>query len=356
MNFKVIALSLAMGCAAMTAQAAADKVIGYYPYWSQYSQFYAKDVRYSLVTDIHYMYVTPSEDGSVAFADDYDAENFKNLASMSKDNGVKLIVNVGGFDAEANLKAIAGSDEKLSAFVSNVKNWLATNGGDGVELDWQNVTADDADDYAKLLNALVDGLSGSTVTAVIYPGAPAGMAPYKAEALNRAAYVDVYMPELMNEDSGSLVPNQSANSVQDMLNEVASTGVNKNLLAPVVFLYGKSFTGAKGLGSGHQGAGSGNEGYLPYIELMNRFDTPDYTVTFDDASKSEVAVSETESIVFMGIPSVKAVAQQVKNEGMAGVAVFDLSQDHYEPIVSLLVTVGLELRPGINYKTAAAKK
>ena len=266
MNFKVIALSLAMGCAAMTAQAAADKVIGYYPYWSQYSQFYAKDVRYSLVTDIHYMYVTPSEDGSVAFADDYDAENFKNLASMSKDNGVKLIVNVGGFDAEANLKAIAGSDEKLSAFVSNVKSWLATNGGDGVELDWQNVTADDADDYAKLLNALVDGLSGSTVTAVIYPGAPAGMAPYKAEALNRAAYVDVYMPELMNEDSGSLVPNQSANSVQDMLNEVASTGVNKNLLAPVVFLYGKSFTGAKGLGSGHQGAGSGNEGFRGFLK------------------------------------------------------------------------------------------
>ena len=52
MNFKVIALALAMG-AAVSAQAAADKVIGFYPYWSQYSQFYAKDIRYNLVTDIH---------------------------------------------------------------------------------------------------------------------------------------------------------------------------------------------------------------------------------------------------------------------------------------------------------------
>ena len=178
------------------------------------------------------------------------------------------------------------------------------------------------------------------------------MDAYKAEALNRAAYVDVFMADLMNESESSLVPNQSANSVQETLDAVAAAGVNKDLLAPVVFLYGKSFAGAKGLGTAHQGVGSGNEGYLPYAELMNRFDTPDYTVTFDEASKSEVAVSESESIVFMGIPSVKAVAQHVKSEGMAGVAVYDLSQDHYEPIVSLLVTVGLELRPGVNYKSA----
>ena len=79
MNFKVITLALAMG-AAVAAQAAADKVIGFYPYWSQYSQFYAKDIRYNLVTDIHYMSITPTAEGTVAFADEYDADNFKNLA------------------------------------------------------------------------------------------------------------------------------------------------------------------------------------------------------------------------------------------------------------------------------------
>ena len=83
---------------------------------------------------------------------------------------------------------------------------------------------------------------------------------------------------------------------------------------------------------------------------MGKFDSPEYKVTFDASSKSEVAVSDAETIVFMGIPSVKAVAQQVKSDGMAGVAVYDLSQDHHEPIVSLLVTIGLELRPQVNYK------
>lgn len=353
MNLKMITLALAMGCA-MSAQAAADKVIGYYPYWSQYSQFYPKDIRYNTVSNIHYVSLMPSESGTVAFADENDAENFKTLVSLSKENGVKLIVSVGGIEAEGNLKAIAASEELLPQFVSNVKSWVAENGGDGIELDWQNLTTEDTEGYAKMLGALVDGMDGAIVSAVIYPAA--GMDAYSAEALNKASYVNVFMADQMTEESSTLMPNQGAVSIEETLNAVASAGVNKELLAPVVFMYGKSFAGAKGLGSSHQGTGSGNEGFIPYAELMGRFDTPDYTVTFDEASKSEVAVSETESIVFMGIPSVKAVAEHVKSEGMAGIAVYDLSQDFHEPIVSLLVTIGLQLRPEVNYKPAKKKK
>ena len=347
MNIKPILLTFALG-AAVVAQAAADKVVGFYPYWSQYSQFYPKDIRYNTVTDIHYVGLAAGEDGSVAFADENDAENFKTLVQMSKENNVKLVVSVGGMENEANLKAIASSEELLPTFVSNMGSWLSENGGDGVELDWQNLTAEDAEDYAKMVNALVDGLSGATVTAVVYPAA--GMEAYNAEALNRLSYVDVFMADQMNEESSEVVPNQSATSVDEALGKVKEAGVNSDLLVPVIFLYGKSFTGAKGLGTSHQGTGSGNEGYLSYAELMGKFDSPEYTVTFDEDSKSEVAVSDAETIVFMGIPSVKAVAEQVKSEGMGGVAVYDLSQDHHEPIVSLLVTIGLQLRPEVNYK------
>lgn len=348
MNIKPLLLTLALG-AAVAAQAAADKVVGFYTYWSQYSQFYPKDIRYNTVTDIHYVNLAVGEDGSVAFADENDTENFKTLVQMSKENNVKLIVSVGGMENEGNLKAVASSEELLPAFVSNVGSWLSANGGDGVELDWQNLTAEDAEDYAKMVNALVDGLSGATVTAVVYPSY--GMEAYKAEALNRLAYIDVFMSDMMTEESSELVPNQSAASIEENLGKLKEAGVNSDLLVPIVFLYGKSFAGAKGLGTAHQGVGSGNEGFLTYAELMGKFDSPEYTVTFDESSKSEVAVSEAESIVFMGIPSVKAVAQQVKSEGMGGVAVYDLSQDHHEPIVSLLVTIGLELRPGVDYKS-----
>ncbi|MCQ2060822.1 MAG: glycoside hydrolase family 18 protein [Fibrobacter sp.] len=332
----------------------ADKVVGYFPYWSQYSQFYPKDIRYNTVTNVHYSSLMPGEDGSLAFVDENDAVNFQALVEKTKENGVKLIVAVGGMEAEGNLKAIASSEDLLSKFVSNVNQWLSEKGGDGVELDWQNLTTDDTEDFAKMIDALVNGLSGKVVTAVVYTSA--GMDAYKAEALNKLSYVNVFMNDMMTEESETLIPNQSAVSVAEALKMVEGAGVNRDLLIPVLFMYGKSFSGAKGLGSSHQGTGSGNEGYLSYAELMGKFDTPDYKVTFDEASKSEVAVSETESIVFMGIPSVKAVAEQVKSDGMAGVAVYDLSQDFHEPLVSLLVTIGLELRPDVNYKPAKKKK
>ena len=135
MNLKLVALAFALGCA-VSAQAAADKIVGYFPYWSQYSQFYPKDIRYNTVTHVHYVSLMPGEDASLNFVDENDAPNFKDLVKFTKENGVKLVVSVGGNEAEGNLKAIASSEELLPTFVSNVKSWLDKNGGDGIELDW----------------------------------------------------------------------------------------------------------------------------------------------------------------------------------------------------------------------------
>lgn len=352
MNLKVIALTLALGCAA-SVQAAADKVIGYFPYWSQYSQFYPKDIRYNTVTHVHYVSLMPGEDGSLSFVDENDVVNFKDLVKLTQENGVKLVVSVGGNEAEGNLKAIASSEELLPTFVSNIKSWLETNGGDGVEIDWQNITAEDAEDYSKLINAVVDEMSGSIVTSSMYPYV--AQEAYSAETMNKLSYIDVFMPDQMTEESSELVPNQGASKVHEMLSMVSDMGIDKEKLNPVIYLYGKSFVGATGFGSSHQGYGSGNEGYLGYNELMGKFDEPDYKVTFDEDSKSELAVSSSEAIVFMGIPSVKAVAEEVKSEGYSGVAVYELDQDHHEPLVSLLVTIGLQLRPDVNYKATKKK-
>jgi GH18 family chitinase len=352
MNLKVVALAFALGCA-ISVQAAADKVIGYFPYWSQYSQFYPKDIRYNTVTHVHYVSLMPGEDASLNFVDENDATNFKDLVKFTKENGVKLVVSVGGAEAEGNLKAIASSEELLPTFVSNVKSWLSANGGDGIELDWQNITAEDAEDYSKLVNALVSDMSGMIVASSMYPYM--AQEAYSAETMNKLSYIDVFMPDQMTEESSELVPNQGATKIHEMLSMVSDMGIEKDKLLPVIYLYGKSFVGATGYGSAHQGFGSGNEGYLGYNELMGKFDEPDYKVTFDEESKSELAVSNSEAIVFMGIPSVKAVAEDVKSEGYSGVAVYELDQDHHEPIVSLLVTIGLQLRPEVNYKPKKKK-
>lgn len=137
---------IALASLVAAAVAAPFKVVGYYPSWAQYSQFFPKDVRYQFVTDIHYASLAPAEDGSIAYADESDAANFEELAKLSSENGVSLVVSIGGFENEGNLKAIAGDDSKLSAFCDAAMEWVEKYNLGGVELDWTNATGDDAAD------------------------------------------------------------------------------------------------------------------------------------------------------------------------------------------------------------------
>ncbi len=348
MKLKLIALSFVLGMAAV-ANAAADKVVGYFPYWSQYSQFAPKDIRYNMVTHIHYVSLSPSSDGSLAFADENDVENFKALSKLSAENNVKLIVTVGGMEQEGTLAEIAASDEARSAFVGNLSSWLEENGAAGVELDWQNLSSENTEAFGTLVNAIKESFAGKyELSVATYPLSSADA--YDATSLNAADYITVFVPDQMTEEVSELKPNQSVSVFEEAMNALVSKGVEKDKIVPVVFFYGKSFTGAKALGEAQTGIGSGNEGILSYRELMKKFETPDYKVSFDETTKSEIAVSEMDAIVFMGIPSVKALSELVKSAGFGGVAAYDLSQDHTEPIVSLMVTIGLELRPDVDYK------
>src|SRR5690554_7012092 len=66
MKFKTILFSLSIVLVA-SLWAAPAKIIGFYPYWVQYSQFTPNDVRYNLLTDINYVGISPTEDGNIAF-------------------------------------------------------------------------------------------------------------------------------------------------------------------------------------------------------------------------------------------------------------------------------------------------
>ena len=335
---------LAIAALVACAVAAPFRVVGYFPYWAQYSQFYPKDVRYQFVTHIHYSSLAPAEDGSIAFADENDAPQFEELAKSAAENNVSLIASLGGFEVEGNLKAIAEDDSKLSTFCDAASEWVEKYNLAGVELDWQNATAEDAEAIGKIVGALKSKLSSKEVSVLAYGNT---MDAY-SDALNQADYVVVMVGDQMNESESSVKPNLSKQDIEGAVDGLTGKGVSKDKIIPVVPLYGKSFAGASGLGSSHQGIGSGNEGFLSYKELMKKFEAPDYKVSFDESSASEVAVSDAETIVFTGIPSMKAICGMVKDDGMAGVAVYDLSQDHNENIVSLMVTIGLQLRPDVD--------
>jgi len=317
------------------------RVIGYFPNWAQYSQFTPSDVRYNLLTEIRYGYVVPAG-SELAFADE-DKAIFLDLVKRAKDARTKIMVSVGGLGNEA---AMSEAYSNPANFVKIALAFKKEHGVDGFELDGGAIDASGAKSLVELANSLAkEGIPVS----IAVPGEES-----LASALGDVGKLDAVSLWFTDETSASepaVKPNSDNAFNARVLSAFASAGISKDKLIAIVPFYGKTFHKAKGLGSSHEGTGSGNEGVLPYKNILEKFSKKDtYKVSFDEASKSEVAISSEESIVFNGIPSMQAIAKEVKDNSYGGIAAFDLSGDHKEPIVSLLVSIGQILRPEINYK------
>ncbi len=321
---------------------AQNGVIAYFPHWAQYSQFKPADVRYNFVTEVRYGYLTPSG-SELAFADESDKDNFLELVKLAKAAKVKITVAVGGLGSES---AMAEAYSNSAGFAKAAAAFKREYGIDGFELDGGAIDASGASSLIKLANELAnEGISVS----IAAPGEESLAGEFSD--IGKIDAISLWFTDAASANDSQVKPNSNTSENIKVLAAFASAGVPKNKLVPILPFYGKTFYHANGLGSSHEGAGSGNDGVLPYKDILDKLKTAEaYKVSFDEPSKSEVAVSEGETIVFNGIPSVKAISEAVKSNGYGGVAVFDISGDHKEPIVSLLVTIGQVLRPTIDYK------
>ncbi len=322
---------------------AQNRVIAYFPHWAQYSQFTPKDVRYDLLTDIRYGYLTPSG-SDLLFADESDKDNFLALVNQAKAAKVKLTVAVGGLGSEAAMKEAYESTNLAEA----VKKFQKEYEVNAFELDGGAISAED---LPKLLKQAADLASSGITVSIAIPGTESLASAVSGADLSGIDNFSLWFTDEASANDSQVKPNSNTSNNIKILAAFASAGVPKNKLVPILPFYGKTFYKAAGLGSSHQGAGSGNDGVLQYKEIIEKFNKKDaYKVSFDESSKSEVAVNDNETIVFNGIPSIKAMAEDVKSNGYGGVAAFDISGDRKEPIISLLVTVGQILRPEIDYK------
>ncbi|MCL2260719.1 MAG: glycoside hydrolase family 18 protein [Fibromonadales bacterium] len=327
-----------------TAIFAQDRVVAYFPHWAQYSQFKPSDVRYNFVTEIRYGYLTPN-DSELLFSDETDKGNFLELVKLAKAANVKIIVAVGGLGNESSMSQAYSSSADFVKAALAFKNEY---GIDGFELDGGVIGAGNAAELVRLANELADQ---NVSVSIAVPGEEALASAFGSVSLSKIENISLWFTDQTSASDSQVKPNSNTSENIKTLAAFANAGVPKNKLMPILPFYGKSFYKASGLESSHEGTGSGNEGVLPYKEILNKFkDAATYKVSFDESSKSEVAVSESETIVFNGIPSVKAITEAVKDNDYGGIAAFDISGDHKEPIVSLLVTAGQILRPSVDYK------
>lgn len=331
-------------------QSLATQVVGYYPYWAQYSKFLPKDIRWNLVTTVTYGHLYPDEAGDLVLCDSVDLPNFQELIRLGKENHKDILISIGGPGYEEAMAAIAESEELSQHMAEQALQLVENLGVQGIEIDWSGIGSEEQEAYSRLVNAMSSAFSQAASKPLIslsVQGTEEGMSAYSPEIFELVDYVMVNGMEQMNEEMETVRPNADGTIVRRLLEDYVNAGVAKEKIIAIVPFYGKTFAEAKGLGSSHNGIGSGNEGYVSYAALMKKFDGSEYSVTYDEETQSEVAVSSTETIVFNGIPSMQSIGKLVLSEGYGGVAAYDLSNDHPHPLVSLLVTLNQILRPDV---------
>ena len=181
----LLAVSLYPGHASYGEDNGEFKVMGYFSESPYLNDPIDEAVQFDGMTHLIYAFLKPASDGSLYPLG--QPERLQELVEKSHAHGVKVVIAIGGvFYGDERLsghfEALAGDDEALRRFVSEVREFVEINDLDGVEIDWEYPEAASSEAYERLILALHEALSpmGVTLSAAV---AAAGSANTKAESV-----------------------------------------------------------------------------------------------------------------------------------------------------------------------------
>lgn len=167
------------------------KVMGYFSESPYLNDPIDEAVQFDGLTHLIYAFLKPASDGSLYPIG--QPERLKELVEKSHVHGVKVVIAVGGVfygneRLSGHFEALAGNDEALRRFVSEVQGFVEIYNLDGVEIDWEYPDAESSEEYERLILALHEALSprGVTLSAAV---AGAGSVNTKAETVQSVSEI-----------------------------------------------------------------------------------------------------------------------------------------------------------------------
>jgi GH18 family chitinase len=266
-----------------------QKIIGYATSWSGL----ADSINYSCITHINYAFALPLADGHLRPLE--NTEKLQALIQLSHQAGVKVSISVGGWSDEngpldpvfEDLGANASSRVNL---VNDIVGLINTYDLDGADIDWEYPdVGSSAKNYDSLMNQLYKALhpNGKLVTAAV-----------AGDSYNGAG-IDLFIK-----------------SVTDWINIMGydyndyQHSTYSQSIAGVQYFQGKGFPNSQlALGVPFYGRNS----WESYAQLVARGADP-YADTFN-------------GIGYNGINTIQSKSDYVKKNGLAGIMIWELSQD-----------------------------
>jgi chitinase len=121
---------------------------------------------YDKLTHINYAFLIPNADGTLAPL--VNAWKINELTQKAHENGVKVVISVGGWGWDAQFEALAADPQKRAAFVKGLIGIVAEYGFDGVDIDWEYPDpGQSAQNFLALMTELRAALPGKLLTAAV---------------------------------------------------------------------------------------------------------------------------------------------------------------------------------------------
>lgn len=92
-------------------------------------------VQFDKLTHINYAFLIPNEDGT--FQSLSNAWKLEQLVARAHQNGVQVLISVGGWGWDDQFEAMAASPERRATFVSQLVAFVQQYDLDGADIDWE---------------------------------------------------------------------------------------------------------------------------------------------------------------------------------------------------------------------------
>lgn len=334
-------------------------VAGYYANWSSYKGYTPDKVPAASLTHLNYAFakIDPST-GGIAMGDPKrDPENFRQLGALkAKNPALRTLISVGGWDYSTYFSVVAATAESRERFAQSCVGFILEHGFDGIDLDWEYPVSGgpagvvnspaDKENFTLLLAAIrqkldaqslkdgkkydltVAGAANAHYLKKIEPQAVAELVDHifiMAYDMHGSwdAYSDFGAP--LYQPAG--YSPQYKNSVADGVQAYLTAGVPADKLVLGIPFYGYLYEGVsqenQGLYSTFTSARS-----IGYDSIRSSYlNQPGMRAGFHEGAAVPYLYGNQRFLSYEDVRSVAAKAAYAKQNGLAGIGVWELSQN-----------------------------
>ena len=321
---------------------------GYYAGWGR-GHLPTSEVDFSALTHVIHFAVVPNADGSLDSAINLVTANHSaEVVQRARAAGTKALISIGGANSAPGFRSACAAGN-LPGFIAHIAAFARDRGYDGVDLDWEPLTAADGALFTNLVNGLRQAWDGVTPRPVLTAAAASQPALF-AQLQHHFGQINLMTYDLAGpwpgwvtwhnagvRNGGYRFPSTGAElpSAENMIAGFISAGVEPAKLGIGVDFYGRVWSGGTGTSTGGAAlprqtwTSAPTMTYRAYHEIMADYFLPERYVWDGAALAAYLSIDlpgavDDKFISFDDPAACRAKVDFAARQGLGGVMLFEL--------------------------------